>query len=142
MCPMRVIQIHVLSTLFLLGCVVIGHDYVGTLTIHDVTILTLIVIVLYGMVTGVLLWREVQEVWHYQEYVRICAWCRKIGVKDKWISIEDWIDSELERKTTHGICEDCKDKQLRGMSLSRDPLWGCENCVQPHQDSCTKTLQH
>ena len=50
---------------------------------------------------------------HYLEsYLRICAWCRKIGRGDDWLDMEEYFANELDIKTSHGICPECKQKVL------------------------------
>ena len=42
--------------------------------------------------------------------VRACAWCNKIFIGGKWVDV---CYAQHERdKVTHGICEDCRDKEL------------------------------
>lgn len=50
---------------------------------------------------------------HYLEsYLKVCAWCRKIGHGDDWLSMEQFFSSELDIKTNHGICPECSRKLL------------------------------
>jgi hypothetical protein len=57
---------------------------------------------------------------HYLEsYPRICAWCRKIGRGEEWLSMEDYFSKELDIKTNHGICPDCSKKILADETKSR-----------------------
>ena len=91
----------------------IGHTYVEQLDVHSTTILTLILILLFGMLNLSIAWFQIRKQWEFEEFYVICAWCRKIGHKGKYICIEDWIDQELKAKTSHGICESCKEEALR-----------------------------
>jgi hypothetical protein len=48
---------------------------------------------------------------HYLEgMLRMCAWCRKIGYKDQWITLEKYLIEGFHINTTHGICPDCLKK--------------------------------
>ena len=40
--------------------------------------------------------------------VQVCAWCRKVNVDDEWLSFEQYLKSELDVKSTHGICPTCR----------------------------------
>lgn len=44
---------------------------------------------------------------HLEEYLRVCAWCRRIGHRDEWMTMEDYFGSALDTKTTHGMCPEC-----------------------------------
>ena len=45
---------------------------------------------------------------HLEGYLRLCAWCRKIEVDGRWITIEQFVQKKLDQKTTHGICPSCQ----------------------------------
>jgi hypothetical protein len=48
---------------------------------------------------------------HYLEgMLRMCAWCRKVGYKDQWITLERYLVEGFQVNTTHGICPDCLKK--------------------------------
>jgi hypothetical protein len=53
--------------------------------------------------------RLLKRLHHLEEYLLICAWCRKIGYENKWITLEDYSDVALTMKTTHGMCPTCRD---------------------------------
>jgi hypothetical protein len=42
--------------------------------------------------------------------MRICAWCRKVGYRNTWITVEDYFAQGFHAGTTHGICPDCLNK--------------------------------
>lgn len=44
---------------------------------------------------------------HLEEYLRICAWCRKIGHEGEWMTMEEYFGSAFTTKTTHGMCPEC-----------------------------------
>jgi hypothetical protein len=48
---------------------------------------------------------------HYlEEYLRVCAWCRKIGSDEEWLPLEEYFDRHFATKTSHGMCPDCTKK--------------------------------
>ena len=52
---------------------------------------------------------------HYLEsYLRVCAWCRKIGHGEEWLSMEQYFANELDVETNHGICPDCAKRVMPG----------------------------
>ncbi len=56
--------------------------------------------------------RLLQRLHELEEFLLICAWCRKVGHNDEWLSMEDYFDSKFATGTSHGICPDCVAKQL------------------------------
>ncbi len=50
---------------------------------------------------------------HYLEgFLRVCAWCRRIGQDDTWLPLEEYFSKALNVRTSHGICPECKQKLL------------------------------
>jgi hypothetical protein len=47
-----------------------------------------------------------------EEYLLICAWCRKIGHEGDWMTMEKYFGSAFSTPTTHGICPECS-KRVR-----------------------------
>src|SRR5512138_3303731 len=54
--------------------------------------------------------RLLRQVHDLEGMLRVCAWCRKIGHGNKWMSLEDYFAEGLKIGTTHGICPDCRKK--------------------------------
>ena len=48
---------------------------------------------------------------YLEGFIRICAWCRKIGDGDKWMPLGNCFSKGFAIKTSHGICPECQ-KQL------------------------------
>jgi hypothetical protein len=42
-----------------------------------------------------------------ERFLRVCAWCRKIWVDDKWVSLEEYALKMHSLKSSHGICDEC-----------------------------------
>lgn len=54
--------------------------------------------------------RLLKRLHHLEEYLLVCAWCRKIGHEGDWITMESYFGSALSTPTTHGICPECSAK--------------------------------
>jgi hypothetical protein len=52
----------------------------------------------------------VNRIGELESYVVMCAWCRKIRIDGRWISIEDFLDKKIKIQTSHGMCEVCHEK--------------------------------
>lgn len=51
--------------------------------------------------------RLLKRLHHLEEYLRICAWCRKMDHDGEWMTMEDYFGSAFATKTSHGVCPDC-----------------------------------
>lgn len=56
--------------------------------------------------------RLLRRLYHLEEYLLVCSWCRKVGHEGKWLSMEEYFDSRLNTETSHGICPECSGKQF------------------------------
>ena len=56
--------------------------------------------------------RLLRRLYHLEEYLLICSWCRKVGYEGKWLSLEEYFGSRLNTETSHGICPECSGKQM------------------------------
>ena len=73
---------------------------------REVTVETGMVAVIGAIV--ILLTRRLLLRLHYLErFLRVCAWCRKIGHQEQWMPVEDFFRQGLHIETTHGMCPDC-----------------------------------
>jgi hypothetical protein len=51
----------------------------------------------------------------------ICSWCRKIRTeKEEWITFEEYISREYGKKSTHGICPNCLEKEYLEINLDSE----------------------
>lgn len=47
---------------------------------------------------------------YLEEFLRVCAWCRKLNHNDEWVPVEEYFQRGFNKQTTHGICPECLDK--------------------------------
>lgn len=52
--------------------------------------------------------RLMRRLFYLDGFLRICAWCRKIGYEDDWITTEDYFSRGFATETSHGICPVCQ----------------------------------
>ena len=55
--------------------------------------------------------RLVDHSLYLKGFLRVCAWCRKIGSRDKWVPIEQYFAEGFHVESTHGICPECLRKR-------------------------------
>jgi hypothetical protein len=47
-----------------------------------------------------------------ESFMRVCSWCRRIGCNENhWMPMEEFFEKRLDTHTSHGICEECMEKQ-------------------------------
>ncbi len=51
-----------------------------------------------------------EHLYYLEDFLRLCAWCRRVGDNGAWVSFEDFFASRLDTQTSHGICPDCAAK--------------------------------
>lgn len=66
---------------------------------------------------AVVILEDITELMEIRELVPICAWCKKIrDDEDYWKSVESYLEKHFEVSTTHGICPECAQKMLAGLT--------------------------
>ena len=51
---------------------------------------------------------------HYlEEFVRACAWCKKLNVRGQWVPMDQFLELKFDTPTSHGICPTCLAEQTR-----------------------------
>ena len=66
-------------------------------------------IILVVAVPVVLLTRRLATRLHYlEEFLRLCAWCRKLHLDNEWVPVEEFLQRKFDSRTSHGICPACK----------------------------------
>ena len=42
-----------------------------------------------------------------ENFLGVCAWCKKIGVEDEWVTMEKYFHRGLKTIASHGMCPEC-----------------------------------
>ena len=63
--------------------------------------------------------RALSHARYLEGFMRVCAWCRHIDFKGKWISMEDFLQQGFDTPTTHGICPTCLAKNQAAIRRAR-----------------------
>jgi len=70
---------------------------------------TAVILIIWGVVF--LLTKRLVAHLHYLEgFLRVCAWCRKVGYDDNWVRLEEYFARGFNVETTHGMCPECLKK--------------------------------
>lgn len=90
----------------------------------------LFVLAVWFIVIGVTR-RLLTRVSQLEKYLRVCAWCHRVGVETEWVKWEEFMARKFETHTSHGICEECVQQQRAALAELNEkqpllPLHGLE----------------
>jgi len=60
-------------------------------------------------------WKTSRRLHELEGFLKLCAWCRRIDDDGNWISIEEFVQTRLDTRTSHGVCPDCHAKMVAGL---------------------------
>jgi hypothetical protein len=100
---------------------------------RDSAMLTLLILAVWAVVF-VFTRRLLAHLHHLEAFLRVCAWCRKVGYQDKWVPLEEYFAAGFKVETTHGMCPECFEQMQRDTALSAagSRPKGVEAMRQPH----------
>jgi hypothetical protein len=55
--------------------------------------------------------RLLKRVHHLEDFMRVCAWCRRIEYHGDWMRLEEFMEQGYDTPSTHGICPECLQRQ-------------------------------
>ena len=55
--------------------------------------------------------RVLDQLERLEHFMKVCAWCRRIEYKGEWIRIETFLEQGFDTPTTHGICNECLERE-------------------------------
>ena len=64
----------------------------------------------------ILMKRLSARLFYLEDFLRICAWCKKICYGDEWLPIEEYFEKGFDTQTSHGVCPTCAEKIVDEMS--------------------------
>jgi hypothetical protein len=63
--------------------------------------------------------RLLKRVRQLEDFMRVCAWCRRIDCKGEWMRLEEFMQQGFDTPTTHGICPECLHTQRIAMEKAK-----------------------
>lgn len=63
--------------------------------------------------------RLLKRVRQLEDFMRVCAWCRRIDCKGEWMRLEEFMEQGFDTPTTHGICPECLHTQRAAVAKSK-----------------------
>jgi hypothetical protein len=65
--------------------------------------------------------RILERVRYLEQFMRVCAWCRRIDYKGEWMRLEDFMEQGFDTPTTHGICPECLKSRKKRLNPRKSP---------------------
>ncbi len=66
---------------------------------------------IFTVIFGFLIYHTIKilmKIRNLESFVRICSGCHKVYVNGRWVLLEEYFNSYANKKTSHGLCDDCK----------------------------------
>ncbi len=73
-----------------------------------------VIIILLWMISGYKIYLVVSRLSYLENFLHVCAWCRKIEYENNWLSLEDHFIQKTGQKVSHGICPECSERLRAG----------------------------
>ncbi len=112
---LAIIALSWINELLGLPSLIFGTDHLGGW--HE-SLLETAIILLVAIPVLVLTRRLVTRLHYLEEFLRLCAWCRKLHLDNEWVPVEEFLQRKFDTQTSHGICPDGKAEQ-RKASVAR-----------------------
>ncbi len=90
------------------------HAHIWSEAVLETIVVILIWIPVHMMTKAVL-----KRVFYLERLVKMCAWCRRIEFNGNWYTQEEFYKHGFKTMVTHGICQDCLDKQEKEAGIPK-----------------------
>jgi hypothetical protein len=88
------------------------------------TAITTVVILMLWMFSAYKIYLVVSRLSYLENFLHVCAWCRKIEHNDHWLSLEAHFAQKTGGQVSHGICPECLEKLKTQVKRPQAPLEG------------------
>jgi hypothetical protein len=93
-----------------------GHPLV---ILHRRTTLEMLLVLGVWLVVTATTRRILDRIRYLEEFMRVCAWCRRINYHGEWMRLEEFMRQGFDTPTTHGICTECFSKQRESLEAAK-----------------------
>ena len=76
------------------------------------TAIKTVVILMLWILSAYKVYQIVSRLSYLENFVHLCAWCRRIEKDNQWLSLEEHLAKSGGQTVSHGICPECA-KQVR-----------------------------
>ena len=112
---LAIIALSWINELLGVPSLIFGSDHLGGW--HE-SLLETAVILAVAIPVVALTRRLVARLHYLEEFLRLCAWCRKLHADNEWIPLEEFMQRRFDTRTSHGICPACKAEQRKARRAS------------------------
>ncbi len=63
--------------------------------------------------------RAIERIHYLEGFLKVCAWCRRIDYKGRWIRLEEFMKEGFDTPTSHGICDECLQQQMDALQRAK-----------------------
>jgi hypothetical protein len=85
------------------------HDKMGMT--HSAVLWAILITLGFRIITSIIVHQQMTEINELKMYIKVCAWCKCVGIEDKWLTFEEWSEMHSNKKTKHSVCPKCQ-KQI------------------------------
>ncbi len=68
---------------------------------------SLTVLLVAALIVSATLW-VFRRLRFLEDFLQVCAWCRKVNVGEEWVSFEQYLKRETDVQLSHSICPECR----------------------------------
>ena len=83
------------------------------------TMLEMLLVLAVWFIVSLSTQRLLKRVRQLEEFMRVCAWCRRIDCKGEWMRLEEFMQQGFDTPTTHGICPECFNTQRNAIAKAK-----------------------
>jgi hypothetical protein len=76
------------------------------------TAIKTVVILMLWILSAYKVYQIVSRLSYLENFVHLCAWCRRIEKDNEWLSLEEHLAKTGSQAVSHGVCPDCAKKVL------------------------------
>ncbi len=98
------------------GLVLGNHPYISDFRESTLEMLTVLAV---WLVVALSTHRVLSRTRHLESFMRVCAWCRRIEHCGRWMRIEEFLKMGFDTPTSHGICEECLEKERAALERAK-----------------------
>ena len=69
-----------------------------------------VIVLLVAVPVVVLTKKLLSRLYYLEDFLHICAWCKKLEHNGDWISMEDFFENKFQTETSHGMCPVCMEE--------------------------------
>ena len=77
---------------------------------RESTLKMLLILCVWLLVAGATR-RVLAHLRYLESFMKVCAWCRRIEYKGRWMRLEEFLEQGFDTPTSHGICAHCLEQR-------------------------------